>query len=338
MMAEKDLYQVLGVSKKASAKDIKKAYRKLAAKYHPDKTNGDKESEKKFKEISAAYEVLGNEEKRQKYDKYGFDWEHFSQNKGPESGSPHYQYGGSSGQNPFWQSSEGGQGQWDDVLKNMFGSRQTRQSSQGQNPFEGMHFDGQQSYYNMPRRGGDLEAALDISLEDAYEGTRTQISLNGQTINVTIPAGAYSGQKLRLGGKGYPGSNGGQAGDLYLNIQIKEHPVFRLDGLDLHLDLPITPWEAVMGGQLKVPTLKGSVNVKVPAGSNAGKVLRLKNMGMKDGKGRQGSLLVHLNIVLPSSVSEKEKELYEELAQINREDVREKLYARLKRKSDNRAA
>lgn len=336
-MAEKDLYQVLGVGKKASVKEIKKAYRKLAAKYHPDKTNGDKESEKKFKEISAAYEVLGNEEKRQKYDEFGFNWEHIAQNGGPGSGSPRYQQGGSRDgwQNAYWQSNDGGQGQWDDILKEMFGARQTRQ---GGSPFEGMHFDGGQSYYNMPRRGADLEATLDISLEDAFEGTRTQISLHEQTINVTIPAGAYSGQKLRLGGKGSPGTGGGQTGDLYLNIQVKEHPLFRLDGLDLHLDLPITPPEAVMGGQLKVPTLKGSVNVKVPTGSNAGKVLRLKNMGMKDSKGRQGSLLVHLKIVLPSTLSEKERELYEELARIGKEDVREKLFARTKSKNDNRAA
>ncbi len=326
-MAEKDLYKILGVDKKAAARDIKKAYRKLAAKYHPDKNNGDKDAEKRFKEISAAYQVLGNEEKRRQYDEYGPNWEHFAQNGGAGPG------GAGSGSNNGWQHVQwdgtgDGQGHWDDILKNIFsgGFKQGTGGGKAGDPFGGMHYDSRYDHYTaMPRRGADMEAHLEISLEKAFAGTRTRINLDGQTINVTIPAGTFSGQKLRLGGKGAPGSGGGQNGDLYLNIRVKEHPLFRLEGLDLHLDLPVTPAEAILGSQVKVPTLEGSVTLKVPPGSNSGKVLRLKNMGMKDSQGKQGNLLAHLKIVLPDSLSQKEKELYSELSKLNNQDVREKL-------------
>ena len=344
-MAERDLYKVLGVGRKASAKEIKKAYRKMAAKFHPDKNNGDKASEKRFKEISAAYQVLGNEEKRQQYDEYGSNWESYAQNGGPGSGEARYYGRGTegSGRSDGWQhfqkgGSADGQGQWDDILNNIFagGFKQSRsKAGAAESPFDGMHYGSQQGFYNTPRRGADMEANLEISLEEAFEGTRTQIFLDGQTINVSIPAGAYSGQKLRLSGKGGPGNSGGPSGDLYLNIRVKEHSIFRLEGLDLHLDLPVTPTEAVMGAQIKVPTLKGSINVRIPAASNSGKVLRLKNMGMKDTKGGQGNLLAHLKIVLPESLSQKEKELYSELGKLNSQDVREKLNTVTNRKKND---
>lgn len=334
-MARKDLYEVLGVDRKAGAKDIKKAYRKLATKYHPDKNSGDKESEKRFKEISAAYDVLGNAEKRKMYDEFGHDWEQIAQNGGSGTdGHRHYRQERGEGsdrakgrQHFQGQSHGGNQEQWEEILKNVFGggSRQGQGSfSSRENPFAGMNFNSRQ---DVSRQGTDMEANLKITLEEAFSGTRTQILLNGQTINVTIPAGTYPGRKLRLAGKGGPGIGGGKNGDLYLNIQLQEHPLFRLEGLDLHLDLPVTPAEAVLGAGVNVPTLKGSVTLKIPAGSNSGKVLRLKNLGMRDGKGNRGHLMVHLKVYIPDVLNPREKELYEELGRLNKQNVREKLFA-----------
>ncbi len=346
-MAEKDLYKVLGVDRKATAKDIKKAYRKLATKYHPDKNNGDKESEKRFKAISAAYDVLGNPEKRKQYDEFGPSWEYFAQNGGQGAGGPRHDHresspGGSAAdgwQQFHWQSG-GDQGNLDEILKNIFGGGFQQGGGRfrsRENPFGGMNFENRQ---DIPYRGADLEAALEITLEEAFEGTRTQIVLEGQAINVEIPAGAYTGQKLRLAGKGAPGQGGGQRGDLYLNLRVAGHPLYRLEGLDLHLDLPVTPAEAVLGTEVTVPTLKGNVALKVPAGSNSGKVLRLKNLGMRDRKGNLGNLLVHLKILLPDVLSSREKELYAELSKIGSQDVRQKAFvnARPKKRGKTRAA
>lgn len=335
-MKKRDLYDVLGVSRQATGKEIKKAYRRLAAKYHPDKNQGNKEAEEKFKEISAAYEVLGDEKKREQYDRYGHDWQHYTQagsagnNPGAQSGfrrpngfwSEHGNQGTHYHNTYGFEHSSGEDNDWEEVLKNIFAG-----SAGGHKQRE--------------QQGADLSAALEIPLEKAFNGGEVQLEVNGQAIKVTIPAGAAPGQKLRLAGKGTPGRNGGKNGDLYLEIKITDHPVFRLEGLDLHVDLPVTPAEAVLGAKIKVPTMKGNINLTIPAGSNAGKTLRLKGLGLPDKSGNRGYLFVHLQVVLPKELSQQEKDLYSKLAGLNQENVREQLYSKLKNqneRSDHHAA
>ncbi len=333
-MPQKDLYAVLEVDKKATAKKIKKAYRKLATKYHPDKNKGNKKAEKKFKEISAAYEVLGNEEKRRLYDTFGPDWEAYAKNGATA------QQGGNTAQGNYSRTyyyQTGGvpdQGQWDEILKNIFSDNRKnfnyRKNMGSEDIFSGA-FSGrnpysQREFYQRARDGTDLEATLEISLEEAFHGTQTQILVKNQTIKVIIPSGISSGQKLRLAGKGESGLNGGTDGSVYLHIIIKEHPLFRLDGLDIHLDLPISPAEAVFGGKVKVPTLNGNINLSIPAASNTGKLLRLKGLGMKDRQGKRGNMLVHLQITLPQNLTPEEKDLYAQLSKVSKENIREKLF------------
>ncbi len=334
-MPQKDLYAVLGVDKKAATKKIKKAYRKLATKYHPDKNAGDKKAEKKFKEISAAYEVLGNEEKRRHYDTFGTDWEAYVRN-GATAQQGRSAARGTPGRNYYQQA--GGtvdQGPWDEFFKNVFTNDTKAYNFMKNNvtmeddfseAFSGRRTSTHRGFYRRPQDGADLEAKLEISLEEAFHGTQTQILVNSQTIKVKIPAGISSGQKLRLAGKGSPGLNGGADGSIYLYITIKEHPLFRLDGLDIHLDLPVSPAEAVFGGKVKMPTLNGNINLTIPAASNAGKLLRLKGLGMKDRQGKRGHMLVHLQITLPQNLTQEEKDLYAQLNKVSKEDIREKIF------------
>ncbi len=333
-MPQKDLYAVLGVDKKAATKKIKKAYRKLATKYHPDKNTGDKKAEKKFKEISAAYEVLGNEEKRRHYDTFGSDWEAYVRN-GATAQQGRSDARGAPGRNYRQAGGATDQRQWDELFKNIFANdtntynfmkEKVTMEDDFSEAFSGRNTSTHRGFYRMPQDGADLEATLEISLEEAFHGTQTQIIVNKQTIKVKVPAGISSGQKLRLSGKGGPGLNGGADGSLYLHIIIKEHPLFRLDGLDIHLDLPVSPAEAVFGGKVKVPTLNGSINLSIPAASNAGKLLRLKGLGMKDRQGKRGHMLVHLQITLPQNLTPEEKDLYAQLNKVSKEDIREKIF------------
>lgn len=312
IMAKKDYYAILGVNKDADDKEIKKAYRKLAVKYHPDRTKGSAIGERKFKEISEAYGVLSNEEKREQYDMYGHDFEKINANGGyqdPRSGFGQrtYSTGGQAG----------GFENMDDILRNIFGNA-------------GPGGGGGQSFYNQPQKGENLDASLDISLEDAYAGTSIDVRVKGEKVKVKVPAGTLQGQKLRLGGKGGPGVNGGPQGDLILQINIKEHPVFKLEGKDLHLDLPLSPPEAVLGTKLKIPTIKGShVSISIPPGAKSGKTLRLKDLGMpaKDGKGK---MFVHLLITIPDNLSEEEKELYQKLMELDKNNLRDELSSKNK--------
>jgi curved DNA-binding protein len=358
---KRDLYEVLGVSRQATGKELKKAYRKLAAKYHPDKNPGNALAEEKFKEVSAAYEVLKDDKKRKLYDQFGSEWEYYAQagekaaggaagTRGRSTHGADFHHGfhrpggfGSKAGPGNWQADDsqdfyhdgqnfyrytygfgndaGEQGDWEDLLKNIFAGSDAR--------------------HQQPQQGADLTAQLEITLEQAFAGAEVKFQIDGQTIKVKIPAGAATGQKLRLTGKGHPGLNGGARGDLYLEITVKEHPVFRLEDLDLHLDLPVTPAEAVLGTKIKVPTLNGDINLTIPAGANTGKVLRLKGLGMADKTGKRGHLLVRLQVVLPSQLSQREIALYSELAGLNQENVREQLYQHLnnlKERTDDYAA
>ena len=274
----RDLYQELGVSRTADADTIRKSYRKLAKELHPDRNPGDKKAEDRFKSISGAWDVLGDAEKREKYDRGEIDAE------GRETGLGRGGFGGGAG---------GGAGRFDgadfdDILSQMFG---------GGGPFGGVG-----GAARGQARGVDVRARLEVDLEESILGAKKRISFSdGRTIEAVIPAGAQDGQVLRLRGQGAPG-RGGAAGDALIELVIRPHPVFRREGGDLHLSLPVSVPDAVLGGKLEAPTPEGEVTLTIPKGSNTGKVLRLKGRGgvNPEGGGR-GDLFVRLEVALPEA-------------------------------------
>ena len=274
----RDLYQELGVSRTADADTIRKSYRKLAKELHPDRNPGDKKAEDRFKSISGAWDVLGDPEKREKYDRGEIDAE------GRETGLGRGGFGGGAG---------GGGGRFDgadfdDILSQMFG---------GGGPFGGVG-----GAARGQARGVDVRARLEVDLEESILGAKKRISFSdGRTIEAVIPAGAQDGQVLRLRGQGAPG-RGGAAGDALIELVIRPHPVFRREGGDLHLSLPVSVPDAVLGGKLEAPTPEGEVTLTIPKGSNTGKVLRLKGRGgvNPEGGGR-GDLFVRLEVALPEA-------------------------------------
>lgn len=285
-MEYKDYYQILGVERSADEAEIKKAYRKLASKFHPDRPTGD---EAKFKEISEAYEVLGDKEKRERYDLLGSNYR-AGQDFTPPPGFDGMFGGGF-----------GGGGGFSDFFESLF-----RGQAAGRGGFGGQGF---------AQQGEDQQAKISISLEEAISGAEMNLTLqNPQTgtkqVKVRVPAGIKPGQKIRLAGQGYPGRGGGAAGDLFLEVTLKSHPLFKVDGLDVLLDLPITPWEAALGTVVEVPTLKGRVKLKVAAGTQSGSKLRLKGRGL--GK-EEGNQFVVLQIHTPKADSEELKAAYEAL-------------------------
>lgn len=299
-MAYKDYYNILGVPANASEKDIKKAYRKLATEFHPDKTKGDKVKEERFKEISEAYQVLGNAEKRKQYDALGKDWEQFQQ-----SGSSfeefmemkrqyqkQRQYSRQQGPSGF-----GGQEDFSDIFESFFGGRQ---SGYGR---------GQQEY-----PGADLSGEVVIGLQEAYNGTERLIQLDGKKIKLKIKPGAYSGLQLRARGKGQKGSKG-QAGDLYVRVRVNRHPVFERRDNNLYMTAPVPMFDALLGGQLEVMTLSGKVTISIKEGTQNGKTVRLKGKGMPVyGKpGQFGDLFITLQVILPTNLNPLQKEKLREL-------------------------
>jgi curved DNA-binding protein len=287
-MAAKDPYSVLGVAKTASADEIKKAYRKLAKKYHPDVNPNDKAAEEKFKEISAAFEIVGDEKRRKAFDEFGpdalrtgFDPERARQQQRWSTGQGFNAQGG----NPFEQF-----GGFDDVFEQFFygGGRGGRRRQQAQ-------------------PGQDVETELKIELMQAIRGDEVEIRLPwlaGKALKVRVPKGASDGDKLRLQGQGEPSQSGGPAGSLYLVLRIEPHKVLRRDGLDLTLDLPITVPEAALGAAIEVPTPHGNVKLKVPVGTRGGEKLRLRGKGIHKGEA-QGDLYVVLQVRAPVITDEK---------------------------------
>ena len=279
-MEYKDYYKILGVDRKASAEDIKKAYRRLARKYHPD-VSKEANAEEKFKELGEAYEVLRDTEKRAQYDQFGGQYRHGQSFTPP----------------PGWQESAGGfgRGNFSSFFENMFAS--------------GMGGGGRgDSFF---ARGDDVNAKITISLEEAFHGTNKTIRRPTGTVNVKIPAGVSAGQKIRLGGQGKAGM-GSEAGDLFLEIQIAAHQFFRVEDKDLYLDLPITPWEAALGTKVTVPTLAGKISLTIPAGARSGQKMRLKGRGLP-GK-TAGDQFVVLQIQTPPASSDSQKVLYRKMA------------------------
>ncbi len=298
-MKYKDYYSTLGVERAANDADIKKAYRKLARKYHPD-VSKEPDAEAKFKEIAEAYQTLKDTEKRAAYDQLG------RHRPGQDFQPP-----------PDWQRQfNEGQSAFDESdLADLFASlRDSRAGGRGDPG-------------RFPMPGQDYEVAVHITLEDAYRGSEVELDLampeydeNGvvhrkpHAFKARIPKGATDGQRLRVPGKGGKGFNGGRDGDLYLNIVLHAHPLFRVSGHDLYVDLPLTPWEAVLGASVEVPTPSGPVRLKVPPGTHPGQHLRLTKRGLPKPRGGQGDLFAIVQIAVPSIVSDEERALFRQLA------------------------
>jgi curved DNA-binding protein len=313
-VAFRDYYEVLGVPRDASSEDIRRAYRKLAREYHPD-VNKDPGAEDRFKEASEAYEVLRDAEKREQYDRLGANWR-----AGEDvSGSPGFE-GFRSGPGGFGGAGVGGFGGFgdsrvefgdtgfSDFFEGLFGNRTGTRTRAG----AGDGFDG----FSM--RGGDQEATLELSLEEAARGGRRRISLGaGRDYEVNIPAGVVDDQRIRLAGEGGRGSGGAPSGDLFLRVRLKPDPRFRVEGRDLYVDVRVAPWEAALGASVEVPTLTGSTQMKVPAGSSSDRKLRLKGKGLPSPRGKPGDLYAIVKIVVPKKLTEQERELFEQLADVS---------------------
>ena len=309
-MAYKDYYKILGIDKQAGEKDIKKAYRKLASEFHPDKTKGNKAKEEKFKEISEAYQVLGTAEKRKQYDALGSDWEQFRQ-----SGSSFEDYmemkqrygqqrqrgGYERGSGPeFARASD-----FSDIFESLFGNRQRGYSGRNE---------------GFP--GADVSGEISVSLQEAYAGAERILDVGGDKIKLKIKPGAYSGLQLRAKGKGQKGSQG-RAGDLYVKVRVERHPVFERQGNDLYVKAEIDLFDALLGGQLEVITLSGKVNISIKEGTQNGKMVRLKGKGMPvyGAPGRFGDLFVKLEVRLPAHLSPAQKEVLRNLKNSFKEKV-----------------
>jgi curved DNA-binding protein len=300
----KDYYKILGVDRKASADEIKKAYRKLAVKYHPDKNPNNKQAEEKFKEMNEANEVLGNEEKRKKYDELGENWNQYQKQGGKEGNFDwsKWQNAGGGGQYQTYSSGEdmfGNEGEFSDFFSNIFGGTQGRRTKQ-------------------PRKGSDYESELSISLEEAYTGTTRQLETDGEKLQIKIKPGVKEGQTLRLKGKGGHGMNNGPRGDVFIRVHVEEHPHFERKNDDLYCDMPVELYTAVLGGKALIRTLKGNIRMDIVKGTDSGKVLRLKGMGMpKFGKENEfGDLYAKVEIIIPKNLTKEETELFEKLFEI----------------------
>ncbi len=313
-MAE-DLYQPLGVGRDASKDEIKKAHRKLALKYHPDKNPDDKVASEKFKRAQEAYDVLSDEEKRAAYDRYGADFEKI-RSSGYQPGAGGFDgldldqiFGGGRG----GRGGGGGQTQFDgfsDFFEQMMGGGRGAGSRQRQAP---------------PQKGANIRHELEIPLQTAVQGGKTEFYLNDGKISVNIPAGVETGSKIRLRDRGQPSPNGGANGDLILLIKVSEHPYFRRNGRNLELNLPVSIGEAVLGAKIDIPTPSGTVALSVPANSSSGRRLRLKGQGVKQRDGSAGDLLVALQIEVPKEADEESQKLIEQFDARNSMTLREGL-------------
>ena len=323
-MAAKDYYGILGVKRGASDKEIKQAYRKLARKYHPDVNSGDASAEAKFKEINAAYEVLSDPEKRTKYDQFGENWQYADQF--------------AEWQQPYGDAARAGGTTFDDI----FGGGDA--GGIFDSLFRGS---GARSTSRRPRRGRDMSHPIDVTLEEAYHGSSRIIEMQAETTchicngpgalpkapcntwggsgrllrpqrgEVKIPPGVKDGSRIRMAGKGGPSSSGGSSGDLYLLVSVKPHRIFQRKDGDLHVEVEVPLSDAVLGGEVDVPTLKGNVALRIPPETQNGKVFRLAGQGMpKMGNDKKGDLFAKVKVGLPTKLTEREKELFQEFKKL----------------------
>ena len=291
-MQFKDYYAVLGVAKTATKDEIRKAFRKLARQHHPDVAKDKKTAETKFKEINEANEVLSDPEKRKRYDELGSDWNSPGRHGPPPGGGFDFGAGG------------GAPGGFSDFFEAFFGGGGGRKGRGGAGGFS--------------QRGGDVEFELPVNIEEALHGGRKAFNLDrggrAETVTVNIPRGVRGGQKIRLAGQGGEGIGGGDRGDLYLLVKLAPHVDYRVDGFDLIRAVLIPVWSAVLGGDVEVPTPDGAVKMKIPAGTQPGQKFRLKGRGLPSGKDTRGDLFAEAKVLLPTSLGEKERALWEQLA------------------------
>jgi curved DNA-binding protein len=315
----KDYYETLGVEKTATEAEIKKAFRKLARQHHPDvvKERDKKSAEAKFKEINEAYEVLSDPEKRKKYDTLGADWE---QGGSARQAPPNWQQRGAAGRPGGVEFQFGGTG-FSDFFETFFSGQGRRPS-----PFGGDFETGQEAGgiggIGGHARGHDVEADIMVTLDEAINGSKRQVSLRRsdadkpETYSVRIPPGVHEGQRIRLAGQGEPAGRGGKAGDLYLRVRFAQHPDFRVEGHDLIHEHELKPWVAVLGGEVRVPTLEGSARLKIPAGTQNGQRFRLKERGLPQPGGGRGDLYVVAGIDIPAAVTAEQRKQWEALAEL----------------------
>ncbi|MFK8114260.1 MAG: DnaJ C-terminal domain-containing protein [Rubripirellula sp.] len=319
---EEDLYQILGVNKGASKDEIKKAHRKLAMKYHPDKNPDDEVARDKFKRIQEAYDVLSDEEKRAAYDRYGADFEKirgtgYQPGAGGFDGLDLDQIFGGAGRGGGGGGAGGAQFEgFGDFFEQMMGGGAggpRGQGARGQRP------------QAAPQRGANLRHELEIPLQTAVLGGTTEFYLNNEKFAVTIPPGVETGSKIRLRDRGHHSPNGGPQGDMILLIKVWDHPHFRRNGRNLELSLPVTLSEAVLGAKIDVPTPTNTITMTIPPCSSSGRRLRVKGQGVRDKDGAAGDLIVVLEIVMPESIDEESTDLIEKFAEKNPMPVREDL-------------
>lgn len=305
---KRDYYAVLGVPRAASDKDIRAAYRKLARKNHPDLNGGDKSAEARFKEIQEAYEVLSDPEKRKKYDQFGANWERVEQARQagfggfgsqPGTGGVHFDF------------DEAGGGDFSDILENLFGG------------FSGGSTRTRGGFRTRARKGEDIELQTEVTLEQAYFGATKIVTApsgsGGRRLEVRIPAGVKTGQRVRLAGEGRLGEGGGPNGDLYLVVTVLPNGTFERRDDDLHVDVSLPMTTAMLGGEVQVPTIKARVALRIPAETQNGQIFRLSGQGMPRAGGGHGDLFAKMKVVLPTHLSAREKELFQELAQLRAE-------------------
>ncbi|OGV47901.1 MAG: hypothetical protein A2017_02310 [Lentisphaerae bacterium GWF2_44_16] len=328
----RDYYEILGVSRNVNAEDLKKTYRKLARKYHPD-INKSSDAEGKFKEIAEAYEVLGDPEKRKKYDSLGANWKNGQDFTPPPGG---FSGGRRGGQSAGWSFFGGGRG----ASSKGFSSDEFGGASDF---FESLfgNIGGGRSHFSEGRPGGawpqaskgqDIESEIQIPLEEAFKGAEKSVSFRisgmdergapaAQTrkVDFRIPPGTTDGTKIRLRGKGGNGYSGGPAGDLYLKIAIMPHRIFKVNGHDLELELRVSPWEAALGADISVPTMNGDATIRIKSGTQSGQRIRLKGKGLpKHGKNESGDIFVIIKIAVPENMTAKEKDLFRQLAETSK--------------------
>jgi curved DNA-binding protein len=309
-MEYKDYYKILEVDKTASKQDIKKKYKKLARKYHPDVNPGNKEAEEKFKAINEAHEVLSDDEKRQKYDTLGADWQRYEQ-AGGAGGFDWEQYAqaGRGGQQRRYRAQDFEQEDFSDFFSSVFGDM-------GGGTGRGAGRGGRRS--SMAFKGQDYSAELTLTMEDAYRGGPKTITVNGKNLRLNIKPGVEDGQTIRLKGNGGPGPEGGENGDLYITLRISPDPRFTRQGNDLYVDVPVPVYQAALGGDALVDYPGGQLKIKIKPGTQNGTMLRLKGKGFAvyNQPDKHGDLLVRVNLQLPENLTDQEKELFRQLAEL----------------------
>lgn len=316
-MEYKDYYKILGVEKNADEKQIKKAYRRLAREFHPDMKPGDKAAEARFKEINEANEVLSDPEKRRKYDELGqnyqrwqqaggqaggFDWSQWIATQGSRGSGPRVEYGDVGDLNDLF----GGNAGFSDFFEAVFGgAAQATQTHAGRRTTRG------------PMRGRDLEQEIEVTLEEAFRGTQRLMDADGRRLEIKIPAGVKTGSRIRMTGEGLPGPQGGPRGDIYLVVRVLPNPSFERRGDDIYTEAPVDLFTALLGGEARIPTLAGSVVLRIPPGTQSGRTFRLAGQGMPRLKSEEhGDLYARIRVMLPERLNAREQELVREWAQL----------------------